>query len=127
MPAGAASLPPCLEMHVHGGHVHYTPGNVRTTDSHEMWLEGRRLSAADANALELSLAENPNDVRARIKLLGYYSVDWQRSHNESGAGHPPARLTCLRRSAGNRSTNESGCDSSLIPRSRSISRKAVGS
>lgn len=47
-------------------------------------------------------------------------ISWHLCHNISGDGHPPGRLTCRRRSGGNRSTNVSGSVSSLIPRSRRI-------
>lgn len=50
---------------------------MREIDPNKLVLEGRRLSAEDANGLEASLVENPNDVPARIKLIGYYSLSWQ--------------------------------------------------
>jgi tetratricopeptide (TPR) repeat protein len=50
---------------------------MRPIDPSELFLKGRRLSAEDANGLELRLVESPNDLPARITLLGYYSVTWQ--------------------------------------------------
>jgi tetratricopeptide (TPR) repeat protein len=45
------------------------------SDWHMVWLEGHKLSTDEAKALEASLAESPDDLRAHIQLLGYYALD----------------------------------------------------
>ncbi len=42
-------------------------------DPHMVAMAGTKLSAPEAEALEKTLAENPQDLEARTKLLGYHS------------------------------------------------------
>src|SRR3954463_10191548 len=41
-------------------------------EAYGLTMSGRRLSAEDAASLEKRIAENPDDIASRPKLLGYY-------------------------------------------------------
>lgn len=50
------------------------------SDAHQLARLGGQMTSAEKTSLEKNVAENPNDVESRIKLLGYYFTQGRQDH-----------------------------------------------
>ncbi len=63
------------------------PAAVMADDAVRYEIEGRQLSAGEAEVLEARLAERPDDLAARVKLASYYMFQRSEAGNEARARH----------------------------------------